>query len=357
MRHTLLMLAAIIIAAPAVAAEVVKLADNGAPPKRFMTLDNARRGDVAKVRTPAKSSAKTTAKSAMSSDMQQMRDGFMRIDRARANPSRTGLSATTKAPAAEVEAVRVIERPSASAAVTAIPSVPLVVDVEEALKDEEEIEGNADKAMDPVLSLFDAGSDAGPTTFREALSGRTGSMIAGVGRHLVWPVPLHISQKFTSGYGTRKDPLHGGKAFHGGIDIAAPTGTPVLATADGEVTQVASDARYGKYISIRHPDGTTSRYGHLSAQRVSVGQRVRGGQAIGAIGSTGRSTGPHLDYRISKDGTKFDPLTVLNMPASVVMANGGDIKGAVSPVRVSAVERPMRFMQMPKRQPLVIKVR
>jgi murein DD-endopeptidase MepM/ murein hydrolase activator NlpD len=130
----------------------------------------------------------------------------------------------------------------------------------------------------------------------------------------IWPVLRDAVQYLSSPYGPRKDPFTGKSAFHGGIDIAAEKGTPVLASARGIVKQSGEKGRLGKHVSIIHADGTTSKYGHLSRALVRVGQRVRQGQKIGEIGSTGRSTGPHLDFRISKNGQSMNPLKFVRPP-------------------------------------------
>lgn len=126
-----------------------------------------------------------------------------------------------------------------------------------------------------------------------------------------WPLPANAQQYISSGYGTRKDPFHGKIRFHGGVDIAAPAGTPVLATADGIVTETGYRAGLGNYVTIRHADGSESMYNHLQQADARRGNSVRKGQAVGKLGSTGRSTGPHLDYRLTKNGARIDPMTVL----------------------------------------------
>lgn len=113
--------------------------------------------------------------------------------------------------------------------------------------------------------------------------------------------------KVTSEFGQRKDPFHGGKRSHKGIDIAAPKGSPVFATGDGWVTRSGWWGSYGIIVIIRHPSGHETRFAHLSSSHVAEGQRVRKGQMIGKIGSTGRSTGPHLHYEVRMDGVALDP--------------------------------------------------
>ena len=102
--------------------------------------------------------------------------------------------------------------------------------------------------------------------------------------------------RITSSYGSRVHPITGRVTVHYGVDYGAPTGTVVHAVAEGEVTVSGFDNLSGNKIAIRHRDGTTSWYMHLSARGVGVGAKVSPGQAIGRVGSTGRSTGPHLHY-------------------------------------------------------------
>ena len=120
------------------------------------------------------------------------------------------------------------------------------------------------------------------------------------------PEPV-MAQQVTSEYGTRSDPFHGGKRAHKGIDMAAPYGTPVYATGDGWVDRANSWGSYGLIVIIKHPSGHETRFAHLSAILVKPGQRVRKGQMIGRIGSTGRSTGNHLHYEVRYRGEALDP--------------------------------------------------
>ncbi|HXG80386.1 MAG TPA: M23 family metallopeptidase [Sphingomicrobium sp.] len=115
--------------------------------------------------------------------------------------------------------------------------------------------------------------------------------------------------EFTSGYGTRTDPFQGRAARHQGIDLAAPIGTPIYATADGTVTEAAyNNGGYGNLIKLDHGRGIETRYAHLSRILVSPGQRIARGQVIGHMGSTGRSTGSHLHYEVRIDGRAVNPI-------------------------------------------------
>ena len=122
--------------------------------------------------------------------------------------------------------------------------------------------------------------------------------------------PIYVSdfERIGSGYGMRKDPIDSTMRMHKGIDISADMGTNVYASASGKVIQViSSDKGHGNCIVIEHGFGFSSRYAHLSAFRVSEGDEVKRGDLIGLVGSTGRSTGPHLHYEIEKDGEIIDP--------------------------------------------------
>jgi murein DD-endopeptidase MepM/ murein hydrolase activator NlpD len=110
----------------------------------------------------------------------------------------------------------------------------------------------------------------------------------------------------------RNDPFGGPSVeFHKGQDISAPTGTPVNATADGVVVIAGWVKGYGNGIYIDHGNGISTRYGHLSRIDVVVGQPIKQGQHLGLVGSTGRSTGPHLHYEVRINGQAINPLTYL----------------------------------------------
>lgn len=112
----------------------------------------------------------------------------------------------------------------------------------------------------------------------------------------------------TSGFGMRDHPVIGGRRAHKGIDLAAPTGTPVYATADGTVEMAQWFSSYGKFVKIEHGADLETRYAHLSGYTVSAGQSVRKGDLIGYVGSTGRSTGPHLHYEVRVSGQAVNPM-------------------------------------------------
>jgi murein DD-endopeptidase MepM/ murein hydrolase activator NlpD len=119
--------------------------------------------------------------------------------------------------------------------------------------------------------------------------------------------PVIGEVEFTSGFGVRSDPFLGRPAMHTGLDFRAATGDPVRATANGKVVSSGWAGGYGRMVEVDHGNGLSTRYGHLSDITVKVGDAVRIGQVIGAVGSTGRSTGPHLHYETRIDGDAVDP--------------------------------------------------
>jgi murein DD-endopeptidase MepM/ murein hydrolase activator NlpD len=115
----------------------------------------------------------------------------------------------------------------------------------------------------------------------------------------------------TSNYGMRTHPILGGARKHEGIDLAAPRGTPVYAPADGTVERASWFSSYGNFIEIDHGGSMETRYGHLSGYAVAAGDHVTKGQLIGYVGTTGRSTGPHLHYEVRVGGAAVDPTPYL----------------------------------------------
>jgi murein DD-endopeptidase MepM/ murein hydrolase activator NlpD len=124
----------------------------------------------------------------------------------------------------------------------------------------------------------------------------------------LWPVRGQI----TAGFGQRMDPFSGEGAFHAGVDISVPFGTKVEATADGIVLEAGPESGYGNEILIDHGYGLTTKYGHLSKIFVVVGQELKRGQAIGAVGMTGKTTGPHLHYEVLIHDTPVNPTKYLH---------------------------------------------
>ncbi|RYD58882.1 MAG: M23 family metallopeptidase [Sphingomonadales bacterium] len=116
---------------------------------------------------------------------------------------------------------------------------------------------------------------------------------------------------FTSSYGVRSDPFRGTAAMHAGVDIPGAIGTPIYATADGIISHAGRQGGYGNLVQINHGRGIETRYGHLSKILVADNTRIRRGQLIGLMGSTGRSTGSHLHYEVRVDGKAVNPIPFL----------------------------------------------
>jgi murein DD-endopeptidase MepM/ murein hydrolase activator NlpD len=136
-------------------------------------------------------------------------------------------------------------------------------------------------------------------------------------RQLLWlqtlptGVPIGGDFKVTSGFGMRNDPFTGTLARHEGLDFTAVSGTPILATADGTVTRSGWEDTYGNIVEVTHAEGFMTRYAHISKRHVTEGQSVKRGQKIADVGSTGRSTGPHLHYEVFRYGRVLNPIQVL----------------------------------------------
>jgi len=129
--------------------------------------------------------------------------------------------------------------------------------------------------------------------------------------------PLRFSRLTSRFSSSRLHPVYGKRLPHWGVDYAAPTGTPVMATADGTVASAGWRNGGGNTVEIRHPNGFTTSYMHLSRfpRGIAPGVRVAQGETVGYVGSTGVSTGPHLDYRVTRNGRYVNPLAIGNDPA------------------------------------------
>jgi murein DD-endopeptidase MepM/ murein hydrolase activator NlpD len=142
-----------------------------------------------------------------------------------------------------------------------------------------------------VLLLVGCASSGGPDRGARVPSG--------------WPVERSLAT-VSSGYGARR-----GGGFHQGIDLVAPRGTPVTATADGVVVGAGREKRYGKVVMIDHADGWQTRYAHLKRIKVKEGTRVRRGDVVGSVGRSGNASGDHLHYEVRRHGTPVDPRPTL----------------------------------------------
>jgi murein DD-endopeptidase MepM/ murein hydrolase activator NlpD len=129
----------------------------------------------------------------------------------------------------------------------------------------------------------------------------------GNGQPSIWPV----EGRMMSPFGGRTDPFSGEGAFHKGVDISAPAGTPIRSTADGIVVMAGMENGYGRLIIVDHGNGLQTYYAHLSRFYVQIGQDVRRGEMIGAVGATGRVTAPHLHYEVRIGGAPVNPYRYL----------------------------------------------
>lgn len=176
-----------------------------------------------------------------------------------------------------------------------------------------QISGKVPSLVDGADSPFGKGDEEFSQLFAswKSLDNGNWSMApAQIGVSVPSLVPI-AALRVSSTFGMRVHPtLHRYKA-HKGIDLAAPSGTPVYATADGIVAKAEWFSTYGNYIQVEHGGELETRYGHLSGYAVAAGDRVRKGDLIGYVGSTGRSTGPHLHYEVRIAGEAVDPMPYL----------------------------------------------
>ena len=171
-----------------------------------------------------------------------------------------------------------------------------------------------------------------------AVHGRIGGTIPGFAAAQPVSIPSLIpveGVKLTSEFGMRWHPVLGGRHAHKGVDLAAPVGTPIRASADGVVSRADWFSSYGLYVALEHGGQIETRYGHMSRLNVAAGQTVHKGDIIGYVGTTGRSTGPHLHYEVRIAGEAVNPIPYLQsgavqrLPSStgiekVAVADGAD---------------------------------
>ena len=146
-----------------------------------------------------------------------------------------------------------------------------------------------------------------------------------------------LNVSINSAFGVRSDPFRGTAAMHAGVDIPGPYATPIYATADGVVARAGRAGGYGNLVELNHGRGIQTRYGHLSSIVVAAGTKVKRGQLVGLMGSTGRSTGNHLHYEVRLDGNAVDPIPFLQSTDYLIamqrrsqtraVAMGGPAKG------------------------------
>jgi murein DD-endopeptidase MepM/ murein hydrolase activator NlpD len=184
-------------------------------------------------------------------------------------------------------------------------------DVVQPLRDAGEIADNGDTRFKSLFATIIANERtspiSGPTSGAAEATTAYSSPIPQRGISVPSRMPLE-GASLTSGFGMRPHPVLGGVRRHTGIDLAAPTGTPVYATADGIVSRADWYSSYGLYISVEHGASMQTRYAHLSRLAVAAGDSVKKGDLIGYVGSTGRSTGPHLHYEVRVEGLAVNPI-------------------------------------------------
>ncbi|MCZ8326209.1 MAG: M23 family metallopeptidase [Sphingomonadaceae bacterium] len=172
---------------------------------------------------------------------------------------------------------------------------------------------NSSSAADIAAPLREAqaakSGTRGDDEFRRLFASWNGTTTAPASRSVSIPSRMPLDgASLSSGFGMRTHPVLGGRRAHKGIDLSAPTGTPIYASADGVVTRADWFSSYGLFISLDHGATLETRYGHLSRLNVAEGQPVKKGDLIGYVGSTGRSTGPHLHYEVRIAGMAVNPV-------------------------------------------------
>ena len=163
----------------------------------------------------------------------------------------------------------------------------------------------AQKAAQQQKQQSSGSSASGSSSSSGSQSSQTTASASG----FLWPIAS--SHRVTSPFGWRTHPITGRRNLHGGIDIAAPNGTPIMASKAGVVVISQYGSSYGNYVVISHPDGTRTLYAHMSQRNVSTGDTVRQGQTVGLVGSTGSSTGNHLHFETwtgSSSSSRVNPM-------------------------------------------------
>ncbi len=150
-----------------------------------------------------------------------------------------------------------------------------------------------------------------PTTTKAPTYGENNDPPSNVVAGITWTMPINY-RMFTSPYGWRIHPVYGTRRFHGGVDLAAPQGTKIVAARSGVVTAASYNSGNGYYVTINHGDGFSTSYLHMTHYVVKVGDRVTAGQKIGECGSTGVSTGPHLHFTVYYNGSTVNPANYIN---------------------------------------------
>ena len=177
---------------------------------------------------------------------------------------------------------------------------------------EKHISSNEDnisrKSFELAVRYIDEQASANEKSFQEIVKYITDQRAKLTAVPAGWPVKGWI----TAGFGSRIDPFSGALSFHQGVDIANDEGTPVKATADGVIAFAGFEKGYGNLVTMNHGNGYSTRYGHMQRIICSPGDNVKNGQVIGFLGSTGRSTAPHLHYEVILNGVVVSPVKYLD---------------------------------------------
>jgi len=197
---------------------------------------------------------------------------------------------------------------TANSAATTTSSTAATADMTAPLRDNQnDVADQGDSRFKSLFASWTAIERTAPTAATAEFAPAYSSPIQPRGISVPSRMPLE-GAALTSGFGMRTHPVLGGRRQHQGIDLAAPTGTPVYATADGVISRADWFSSYGLFISIEHGAAMETRFGHLSRLAVAAGDTVKKGDLIGYVGSTGRSTGPHLHYEVRVEGLAVNPI-------------------------------------------------
>jgi murein DD-endopeptidase MepM/ murein hydrolase activator NlpD len=205
-------------------------------------------------------------------------------------------------------------------------SVDIAAPLRAAQAAKQQVSGGEDEQFGKLFRSWQAFEDTGSASLAAVSSISSGFGKArpfGTGVSVPSLVPL-AGVQMTSGFGMRTHPVLGGRRSHKGVDLGAPTGTPIHAAADGIVSRADWFSSYGLYVSIEHGGEIQTRYAHMSRLNVAKGQRVRKGDVIGFVGSTGRSTGPHLHYEVRINNQAVNPVPYMT---TEIAASGSPVTG------------------------------
>lgn len=213
-----------------------------------------------------------------------------------------------------------------AAAVTALASPAFAnsanADIAAPLRAAQEAKPGLDRGDQEFRKLFSSwrSLDKGANFAAASVAGSPAGSLADLPISIPTRVPVE-GVRLTSDFGMRWHPVIGGHRMHKGLDLAGPVGTPVHAAADGVVGRADWFGGYGLYVQLEHGGSIETRYGHMSRLNVAAGQMVHKGDVIGYIGTTGRSTGPHLHYEVRVGGVAVNPLPYMQGNGAVTLAS------------------------------------